>query len=123
MSAIFENADSVVMHYASLLEKPLENYAGYMVTKALDEFSLQLVQYRLNNRLNQTELARKLGISQSMVSQYEAGTNNVTVKRMCEICESIGVRVQIGFEKANAISGAESDGIYRFDRDNSSDVA
>ncbi|MBO4484430.1 MAG: helix-turn-helix transcriptional regulator [Lachnospiraceae bacterium] len=122
MSVIFENADSVVRYYASLLEKPMENYSGYMVTKALDDFSLQLVQYRMNSKLNQTELAKKLGISQSMVSQYEAGTNNITVKRMCEICESIGVRVQIGFEKANSTSGVE-EGIFRFDKDNSCDVA
>ena len=45
MSVIFENADSVVSYYASLLEKPMENYSGYMVTKALDDFSLQLFQF------------------------------------------------------------------------------
>lgn len=102
-SSMFVNADSIVHYYTKCLEKPLENYAEYTSTKALDEFSAQLVNYRIQHDLNQTELAKTLGISQPMVSQYEAGTNNITVKRLCEICEKIGVRVQINYENANPV--------------------
>ena len=63
-----------------ILDKPVENYAGYMSTKALDEFSIQLVKYRKEHHLNQSGLAKELGITQPMVSQYESGTNNITVE-------------------------------------------
>ena len=89
------------------------NYAGYMSTKALDEFSLQLVNYRMEHQMNQSDLARELGISQPMISQYESGTNNITVKRLCEICEKIGVRVRLNYEDANSPLSRESYDPYR----------
>lgn len=102
MNSVFADAYSIVDHYKKQLEKPIENYAGYMSTKALDEFSLQLVNYRMEHQLNQSELAKKLGITQPMVSQYESGTNNITVKRLCEICEKLGVRVRLEYEDARS---------------------
>ena len=100
MKKAFTDAYSIVDHYTKQLEKPIENYAGYMSTKALDEFSLQLINYRMEHQLNQTDLARELGITQPMISQYESGTNNITIKRLCEVCEKIGVRVQLNYENA-----------------------
>ena len=114
-SSMFVNADSIVHYYTKSLEKPLENYAEYTSTRALDEFSAQLVDYRIRHNLNQTELAKTLEISQPMVSQYEAGTNNITVKRLCEICEKIGVRVQINYEDANSATSAETYNPYLCD--------
>lgn len=83
-------------------DKPVQNMAGYASRKALDAFSTRLVEYRIEHNLTQTALAHELGISQSMVSQYEEGTNNVSIKRMCEICEKIGVRINVSFSAANA---------------------
>ena len=119
MNSVFKNANSIVEYFSSQLEKPLENYAGYMSTKALDEFSIQLVNYRMDNQLNQAQLAKKLGISQPMVSQYESGTNNITVKRLCEICEEIGVRVRINYEDADVQVYKDSYDPYRCDSEDS----
>ena len=106
MNSVFMDAHAIVDYFSKQLEKPLENYAGYMSTKALDEFSLQLVHYRMEHNLNQTELARELGVTQPMISQYESGMNNITVKKLCEICEKIGVRVRIEYEDAaHPVSG------------------
>lgn len=115
MNSVFVDAQSIVDYYSRQLEKPLENYAGYMSTKALDEFSLQLVNYRMEHQLNQTDLARELGITQPMISQYESGTNNITVKKLCEICEKIGVRVRLNYEDAKAPISKESYNPYRCD--------
>ena len=101
MNLDFSDAYSIVEYYKRQLDKPVENYAGYMSTKALDEFSIQLVKYRKEHNLNQSGLAKELGITQPMVSQYESGTNNITVKRLCEICEKIGVRVNVEYEDAS----------------------
>ena len=115
MNSVFMDAHSIIDYYSRQLEKPLENYAGYMSTKALDEFSLQLVNYRMEHQMNQSDLARELGISQPMISQYESGTNNITVKRLCEICEKIGVRVRLNYEDANSPLSRESYDPYRCD--------
>ena len=124
MSSIFVDAHSIEDYFSSQLKKPVENFAGYMSTKALDEFSLQLVNYRLKHDLNQTALARELGISQPMVSQYESGTNNITVNRLCEICEKIGVRVRVDYENAVIPASSEEYSPYRCDpEDTRLDVA
>lgn len=115
MNSVFIDAQSIVDYYSSQLEKPLENYAEYMSAKALDDFSLQLVNYRSEHTLNQKELANELGISQPMVSQYESGTSNITIKRLCEICEKIGIRVQLNYENANSPVSKESYDPYRCD--------
>ena len=115
MNSVFIDAQSIVDYYSSQLEKTLENYAEYMSAKALDDFSLQLVNYRSEHTLNQKELANELGISQPMVSQYESGTSNITIKRLCEICEKIGIRVQLNYENANSPVSKESYDPYRCD--------
>ena len=117
MNSVFMNAHSLVDYYSRQLEKPLENYAGYMSTKALNEFSIQLVNYRMKHQINQSGLARELGISQSMISQYESGTNNITIKRLCEICEKIGVRIRLNYEDADSPLSRDSYDPYRWDPD------
>ena len=52
MNSAFMDARSIADYFTRQLEKPLENYADYMSTKALDEFSLQLVHYRMEHQLN-----------------------------------------------------------------------
>ena len=108
MNSEFTDAYAIVDYYNKKAGNSLENRAGYMSTKALDEFSLQLVNYRMEHHLNQKELAQELGITQPMVSQYESGTNNITVKRLCEICEKIGVRVSVNYEDAMTPASSES---------------
>ena len=98
MNTPFTDAYSIAHQLAKKLDKPLENYAGYTTAKALDEFSALLVDYRIKNHMTQADLADMLGIRQPMVSQYEAGTNNITVKRLCELCEKIGVRISLSYE-------------------------
>ncbi len=115
MKSVFEDTHVVESYFERLLDKPVENYAAYMSTKALDELAIQLVDYRMKHHLNQTDLAQKLGISQPMISQYESGTNNITVKRLCEICEKIGVRVQLHYEDANSPVARDSYDPFRFD--------
>lgn len=102
MNSKFMDAYSVIDHFSNKLDKPVENYAEYMTEQALDEFSVQLVNYRMEHQMNQTDLAKELGIRQPMISQYESGTNNITVKRLCEICEKLGLRVQINYEKSES---------------------
>ncbi|SEQ37519.1 Transcriptional regulator, contains XRE-family HTH domain [Faunimonas pinastri] len=44
--------------------------------------------------LNQTELARALGISFQMIGKYENAANRLTVGRLCRIARVLGISVE-----------------------------
>lgn len=115
MNSVFMDAKDLTERYSQMLDKPIDSYAGYMSTKILDEFSIQLVNYRIENQLNQKQLARVLGVTQPMISQYEAGTNNISINRLCEICEKIGIRVKVDYERTDSTSNGYSNNPYRYD--------
>lgn len=52
-----------------------------------------LLQYRVENGLTQTDLAKKLCISQNAISQYESGKRTPTVKRLAQIAATLGYTV------------------------------
>ena len=56
----------------------------------LVDISLKIINYRIDNNLSQKQLARKLGISQSMVSKLESGEYNPTVEQLWKISKKLG---------------------------------
>lgn len=52
-----------------------------------------LLQYRAKNGMTQTELAKKLSISQNAVSQYESGKRTPTVNRLAQMAAALGCTV------------------------------
>ena len=56
---------------------------------------LDLKGYRERERLTQTDLAEKLGITQSAVSQFENNQQYVRLSTINRIAEKLGVEVSI----------------------------
>lgn len=52
-----------------------------------------LLQYRAKNGMTQTELAKKLSISQNAVSQYESGKRTPTVNRLAQMAAALDCTV------------------------------
>ena len=52
---------------------------------ALNNISVALVDYRIAHHLSQKQLADKLGMSQAMISKYESGDNNFSLKTLFEL--------------------------------------
>lgn len=50
-----------------------------------------LKRYRLQTNLKQTELAEKLGQSQSFVSKYESGERRLDLLELLEICHALNI--------------------------------
>ena len=50
-----------------------DNDPEYRYYDLLDKISVCLVNYRVKRGMSQTELARQLGVSQTMISKYESG--------------------------------------------------
>lgn len=73
--------------------KALETY--YDINYNISKF---LVEYRHENGMTQHDLAKALGVSQVMISKYENGDYNFTLKKLCKISELLDVDVSFDFE-------------------------
>lgn len=58
----------------------------------------RLREARILNRLTQTDLADRLGISFQQVQKYEKGTNRIGASRLFEMTDILGVSVSFFFE-------------------------
>lgn len=56
-----------------------------------------LVKYRTDKKLTQKQLAKKLGVSQIMISKYESGDYNFSLKKLCQICAALNIKPCVGF--------------------------
>lgn len=52
-----------------------------------------LVDFRVNNKMTQKQMAKKLNVSQVMISKYENGEYNFTLKKLCEISEILNANL------------------------------
>lgn len=67
----------------------------------LGKVSAAIVQSRLDLGLTQKEFANYLGVSQGMVSRWEGGNYNFTVKTLAEIADKLGLDfdIQLGIRE------------------------
>lgn len=79
----------------------IKTSAIYNYAHILDAFSIALADYRFANELSQKDLANLLQVSQSMISQYESASRNISIKTLCEYCERLGITPHISFEIPN----------------------
>lgn len=57
--------------------------------------SRKLVEYRIKHNLTQKQLSEKLGVAQSVVSKYERGDYNISIKTLNELCGKLGLSLEI----------------------------
>lgn len=95
-------------------EKLFKKSAKYKVDKELLKeieyneilliISKELIKYRDDNKLKQEDLARKLGISQVMVSKMESGKYNYTIKSLVNLWNNLStVKINFGANLLNKI--------------------
>lgn len=56
---------------------------------------------RMELNMTQTEFAKHLGVSQSLVSKWEDGEYNFTVEKISEVATKLGISLDITAENAN----------------------
>ncbi len=66
------------------------------------DFYNLVLTYMQENNIKQSDLAKKLGISRSAVSQLLNQTPNISAKKMVEIADAIGITLQIQSPEINA---------------------
>lgn len=89
------------------LDSECEFSSAYHFSKLLDQFSIALEEYRLQHDLGQKDLADLLQISQSMVSQYENGSRNISLKTLCEHCEKLRLVPRLSFDCSSETSSVQ----------------
>jgi transcriptional regulator with XRE-family HTH domain len=71
-------------------KKNRKKYPEYLLTKYQLEIYCELLEYKEKNELTQSDLAKKLGVSNSYISQVLNGNFNFTLKKLIELGLLIG---------------------------------
>ena len=85
--------NSMIDLMSSYLSKS-DVYAATVIAKV----SAYIFKYRLDNNLSQKEFAKKMGVSQGMVSKWESAEYNFTIETIAQIAEKLGVTFDIEFK-------------------------
>jgi len=63
--------------------------------EVMSQIGGQLLAYRKMHNLTQKDLAKKLGVSQSMVSKIETGEKNISIRVLAKIVAALGGKIKI----------------------------
>lgn len=75
--------------------------ADRMAARLIAAVSNEIFRIRKKMGLTQDQFAKKLGVTQSMVSQWESGEYNFTIELMARIFQQLKTGVDIGFLDEN----------------------
>lgn len=64
----------------------------------LYDISLKIFDYRMQNDLSQKELAKKLEVTQAMVSKLESGQYNPTVEQLWKISKRLNLNLVVSLQ-------------------------
>ncbi|MEI9919003.1 MAG: helix-turn-helix transcriptional regulator [Bacteroidota bacterium] len=80
----------------------------YWFEEAQNELYRQLTAYMQREKITQTELAEKLGVTKGYVSQILNGNFNYTLKKLIELSLSIDLAPTINYHPVEAIIAREA---------------
>ena len=70
---------------------------GYHRSKMESEVAIMIAQLREKKGLNQTELAKRLKTTQTVVSRIEHGDQNLTLRTLSNIAHVLGKELRVAF--------------------------
>lgn len=65
----------------------------------MEEIIKELKMQRIRQHVSQSELARRMGTNYSRISEIENGKGGLTLKRMLQYADALGLKVTIKFEE------------------------
>ena len=78
----------------------LSNYlskSDVYAAKAIAKISMFILKYRQNSNMTQKEFAKKMGVTQAMVSKWESAEYNFTIETIAQISEKLNTTFNIEF--------------------------
>ena len=82
-----------------------ETKQEFELSNMLVDIACKIINYRLDNDLTQQDLAKKLNITQAMVSKLESGEYNPTIEFLYKISKKLGWKFELIFEEINNEDG------------------
>lgn len=73
--------------------------------RAYEDLRLMVKAMRTQAGLNQSELARRVGLARSTVCNIELGRQPVTIRNIQAIAHACGYRIKVRFERSTSCSG------------------
>lgn len=95
-----------------------------VVADVLSDIAVEIVKYRIEHGLDQKDMANLLHVSQPMISKYESGTYNFTIKSLFVIANKLGLNVDFNINgnnqlkcdnRSSIISSKVKNSKYRYD--------
>ena len=74
----------------------------YKVELAKLKMAEKLAELREKMGLTQADLARKMNVSQQLISRIESGSDNITIETLIRFFDILGVCLRIGVSKRRA---------------------
>src|SRR5690349_7823782 len=75
----------------------------YWFEEAQNELYRQVIEYKEKKGINQTQLAKELGVSKGYISQVLKGEFNYTLKKLMELSIAVGKVPQIEYKPLEQI--------------------
>lgn len=63
--------------------------------RLISSISAKITASRIERKMNQTEFAKFMGVAPHLISKWERGDYNFTIKQLCEICDKLDIKVNI----------------------------
>jgi len=67
----------------------------YNYYQILGNISRKLVEYRIDHNINQKQLSDLLGVTQSMISKYESGDYNISIRALNDLCGKLNLALKV----------------------------
>ena len=95
MKIILQNAEK---HLHEKLSNPKFKEA-YELERIKVALAQKIAETREKHNLKQSELAKRMQVSQQFISQVESGENNLTLETLLKLAHSLNTSIQISFSK------------------------
>lgn len=69
-------------------------------------------QLRKSSRMSQMQLAERIGVSYQQVQKYEKGVNRLSVSRLKQVSDALGLDISVFIEEINRPTAAEPQAKY-----------
>ena len=64
-----------------------------------ESIAKNILFYRKKNKLTQKQLAEKIGVQNSAISNWENGTNSIDIETLFKVCKVIGAYMMMVIKK------------------------
>lgn len=96
--------ESAEKHLKEKLKNP-EFKEIYELERVKVALAQKIAETRDEHNLTQSELAKRMNVSQQFISQIESGEGNLTLETLSKLAQSLNTSIRISFSKKSCRNG------------------